>query len=314
MSVEASAWAWKQIIPANPKFVLIALADWYNELESCAWPSHQKLCEKTGMSRSSVKRALGWLRDNQLVVVEHQYKHNKQLSNRYRLPIGIIYIQGVQCEPHGVQCEPQGGLCDLPIEDTIKDTVKDTIKLASNSTQEKSLKISDVIETNTKTKKSIFEKFKSTPKGCADFWRDARGVASNENGFSAELLVKDYKQLDNARKRIPQADFREVVWKVMSDWIAFSKYAEKHFGAFNMGLNPTVSKFVLQIEAAADYATPVKLTAQPLTKQPAPCTPIPKVNHEAAVVQPYVNPYHPKPKKTDAEKKAIMDKLNKVDI
>lgn len=315
MSVEASAWAWKQIIPTKPKFVLIALADWYNELESCAWPSNAKLCEKTGLSRRTVQRSIGWLKDNQLVVPETRFKNNRQLSNRYRLPIGIIYIQGCQAgTPMGVTVAQGGCQAGAPIEDTLKDTIKDTIKIASNSTQEKSLKISDVIETNTKTKKSIFEKFKSTPKGCADFWRDARGVASDENGFSAELLVKDYKQLDNARKRIPQADFREVVWKVMSDWIAFSKYAEKHFGAFNMGLNPTVSKFVLQIEAAADYATPVKLTAQPLTKQPAPCTPIPKVNHEAAVVQPYVNPYHPKPKKTDAEKKAIMDKLNKVDI
>ena len=274
MSVEASAWAWKQIIPANPKYVLIALADWYNELESCAWPSHAKLCEKTGLSRSTVKRAIGWLQEHKLVVPEQRFHNNRQVSNRYRLPIGTIHIQGVQSDPPTQSTvNPVGGLCDLPIEDTLKDTVEDTIN--SGEPQESSLNIQEVIDGKSKSKDEILTKFKPTPKGCADLWRDAR-AAPKEHGFAAELLVKDFKLLDNARKRIGDV-FPAVVWKVMHNWDGFCKHAEAHAGAFNSPLVPQVAYFVKFIEAAADYSVPVQLIAQPLTKQPAPCTHIPKV-------------------------------------
>ena len=314
MSVEASAWAWKQTIPANPKYVLIALADWYNELESCAWPSNAKLCEKTGLSRRTVQRSIGWLTEHKLVVPETRFKNNRQVSNRYRLPIGTIHIQGCQAgTPRGVTVAQGGCHSDAPIKDTVKDTVKDTIN--SGKPQESSVKVEEVIGKMSKSRESIFDKFKPTAKGCGDFWRDARAHASDENGYAGELTQKQWKQLKDAHDKLTGIDFREVVWKVCSDWTKFVKHAEKHFGAFNMGLNPTVAKFYLYRDAAADYAQqskPVTLTAKPLTNKPAPCKPIPKAKPKAEVA-PYVNPYHPKPKKTAAEKAAIMAKHNKVD-
>ena len=276
MSVEASAWAWKQIIPANPKYVLIALADWYNELESCAWPSHAKLCEKTGLSRSTVKRSLGWLGDHKLVVPEHRFRDNKQVSNRYRLPVGSLYLQGVQCEPPmGVCVDPVGGLCDLPIEDTLKDTQEDTLN--SGEPQETSVNLEEVIGKMSKSKEEIFARFEPKAKKCGDLWRDCR-AAAGEHGFQAELTNAHWKMLNNARIRLgAEADFPAIVWKVMHNWDSFCKHAESHAGAFNSPLVPQVAYFVKFIEAAADYAVPVTLIAKPLTNKPASSTPIPKV-------------------------------------
>jgi hypothetical protein len=285
MSHEATTWAWKQNIPYRAKFVLLALADWYNELESCAWPTQRRLAKKLGMPYGTVRDSLRWLSEVDLVVVEHHYKHNKQVANRYRLPVNMIVFQGVEAQQGGVESQQGGVEAQQPIIDTVKDTVKDTVSLASSPTQGDDVKISDVIETNTKTKKSIFEKFKPTPKGCADFWRDARATASDENGFAAELLVKDFKLLDNARKRVGD-DFPSIVWKCMGDWVGFCKHAEAAHGAFSMGHSPTVKKFVLYVEAAADYYQqnkPVKSIAQPLTNKPASSKPIPKAKPKQKV-------------------------------
>ena len=174
------------------------------------------------------------------------------------------------------------------------------------------MKLDELDLKNSKSKETIFGKFKPTAKGCGDLWRDCRANASDENGFAGGMTQKQWKQLKDAHDKLEGIDFREVVWKVCADWTRFCKHAEAHFGAFKMGLNPTVQKFYQYRDAAADYTLqnmPVKLTAKPLTKQAASCTPIPK----AKPATKYVNPYHPKPKKTPEEKAAIMQKLNEVD-
>jgi len=187
--------------------------------------------------------------------------------------------------------------------------------LSDSKQKETNVKLDELDLKNSKSKETIFENFKPTAKGCGDLWRDCRANASDENGFAGGMTQKQWKQLKDAHDKLEGIDFREVVWKVCADWTRFVKHAEAHFGAFKMGLNPTVEKFYRYRDAAADYALknkPVKLTAKPLTNKPAPCTPIPKAKPKAEVT-PYVNPYHPKPKKTAAEKAAIMQKLNEVD-
>lgn len=278
MSVEASAWAWKQSVPPYPKFVLLALADWYNELESCAWPSHAKLSEKVGISRRSVQRSLQWLKDNQLVVPEARFKNNKQISNRYRLPIGVIYIQGCHSDhPRGVTVARGGCHSDAPIEDTITDTIIDTIN--GGEPQEDHLStVSDVTKQKLKrkSKEVIFNQYQATPKGCANHWRDCRASAGG-NGYSAELIVHEYTMLNRARKRIGDI-FPETVWAVMTHWLAFTKHAQVTAGAFNCPKAPNVAFFVKFVEAAADFTAieqapedegfvqlPAK-TTKPLTK------------------------------------------------
>ena len=178
MSYEATTWAWKQDIPYKPKFVLLAMADWYNELESCAWPTHQQLCDKTGMSKSSVRRGIDWLIDHKLVVVEARFKNSRQLGNRYLLPVNVLVLQGVLPEQGGVLIEQggalpeQGGaLIEQPIKNTVIDTVKDTKD--SGGPQETDLNIDEVLSGKGKNKDQIFSalKYKDgilTPKSCGD--------------------------------------------------------------------------------------------------------------------------------------------------
>lgn len=60
MSVEASAWAWRQPLPMSRKFILLALADHADKTGIC-WPSIETLVDKTGTSRATVYRALSAL-------------------------------------------------------------------------------------------------------------------------------------------------------------------------------------------------------------------------------------------------------------
>ena len=85
MSTKALFWALEQRIPTNPKMVLIMLADWYNEKESCAWPTIAELEVKTGLKRTAVKTSIRWLEERNLVVRDANIRDGWQVANRYRL-------------------------------------------------------------------------------------------------------------------------------------------------------------------------------------------------------------------------------------
>lgn len=90
MSVKAFRWAVKQTdLPGPQKFVLVMLADYYNEDWSRAWPSLGRLATDTGYGKSTVERALRALRDEGLVDVEAWMLNEgaQQLPNRYLLPL-----------------------------------------------------------------------------------------------------------------------------------------------------------------------------------------------------------------------------------
>ncbi len=305
MAVKASTWAWEQKIPPYDKLVLLELADHADPDTFECWPSQQFIAERCGINRSTVNRIIKRLVAGGFLTYDQRKKYGVQRSSLYRLSVGIIIIP---CDSASLGSVAQEHSAELPSSTHIETSVETSIEtsLASSPTLEEiPIKISDVIETNSKTKNSIFEKFKPTPKGCADLWRDCRANASDQNGFAAELIVKEFSMLDKARIRIGDADFPEVVWKVCSDWVKFKKFAEAHHAAFGMGLKPSVRKFVLYIEAAADYCAkaPVKLIAQPLTKQPAPCKPIPKVTVQIEPSETMAEKFA-RQKKERAEKKA----------
>jgi len=283
VSTKALFWALEQKIPGGPKSVLIHLADWYNNSESAAWPTHEQLAEKSGWGRRTIQRHIEWLIEHGLVLKEKQMRGNFQVANRYRLPVGVLVIQGGQFGAAGVvNLAQQGGQSDAP-SNTIKDTIKDTLNGAD--AQEADLKIQDVLSGDKMNRAEIFAKAKKdehgnlTADGCGYVWRNSRRFAADTNGFQAELLIKDKKQLHSAYKRIGD-DFSAVVWDVMGHWITFTKHAEKTAGAFNCPKKPNVGFFCKFIEAAADFAVPqaevlgdewkVQSTAKPLTKQTAP--------------------------------------------
>ena len=314
MSHTATTWAWKQNIPYRAKFTLIALADWYNELESCAWPTHRQLSDKMGMPYGTVRDAIDWLVEHELVIVEPHFKRNRQMSNRYRLPVNMIVFQGAAPQQGGAEPQQDGAGGEQPIEDTVKDTVKDTVISAapdfqSDSKEKTNVKASEIQDKfKYGSKEKIYSEFEPRPSGCKKFWQHARAAASDNNGHAGEISTGRQKKLNDRRKELgDDLLFMDAVWKCCADWVAFKKFAETHHGAYKMGLVPAIDKFHYWFDAAVDFTQknrkPVKLIAQPLTKQPAPCKPIPKVTVQIEPSETMAEKFA-RQKKERAEKKA----------
>jgi AraC-like DNA-binding protein len=87
MSFQAMAWATKIKLPTHEKFVLIMLSNYADEHGKC-WPSIETLCNETGMSRPTVKRALRKLVERKLLIKAKRVKGHLQTSNLYVLEWG----------------------------------------------------------------------------------------------------------------------------------------------------------------------------------------------------------------------------------
>ncbi len=57
MSISASTWAWRQQVLPTAKLVLLCLADHADDKGRC-WPSLARICDKTGLSKSTVSESL----------------------------------------------------------------------------------------------------------------------------------------------------------------------------------------------------------------------------------------------------------------
>ena len=64
--VQNQAWKVEGLKPST-KFVLIALCDYANKQKLTAWPSHNSIAKRTGLSKSSVQRAIKCLSDHGLL-------------------------------------------------------------------------------------------------------------------------------------------------------------------------------------------------------------------------------------------------------
>lgn len=88
MSFQAMAWALKQPAKTSEKFLLIVIANYADE-HGQAWPSVERLCKDTGMSRATVQRSLRKLEKNGYVTREKRVRGQLQTSNLYRLKAKI---------------------------------------------------------------------------------------------------------------------------------------------------------------------------------------------------------------------------------
>jgi DNA-binding transcriptional regulator YhcF (GntR family) len=84
MSFQAMAWALKQPGKTNEKFLLIVIANYADE-RGQAWPSIERLCADTGMSRATVQRTLRKLEKSGFVTCHKRIKGRLQTSNLYAL-------------------------------------------------------------------------------------------------------------------------------------------------------------------------------------------------------------------------------------
>jgi DNA-binding transcriptional regulator YhcF (GntR family) len=84
MSFQAIAWAFKQPAKTAEKFLLIAVANYADE-RGHAWPSVERLCADTGMSRATVQRSLKKLEKGGFISRHKRVKGYLQTSNLYVL-------------------------------------------------------------------------------------------------------------------------------------------------------------------------------------------------------------------------------------
>lgn len=91
MSNEAVSWAFKvDGLTMTQKFVLVALADWADEENSC-FPGQKKLAGKTNSSVATVRRALDALEDQGLISRERRTrKSGYRTSDRFFLSVGSL--------------------------------------------------------------------------------------------------------------------------------------------------------------------------------------------------------------------------------
>ena len=253
MSGVALKWAWEQQLPVTGKLVLIVLAYHANKL-GLAWAGSTRMRRETGLSRTGFKSQIRKLENTGFVKRESRFTNaGRQTSNGYQLNMGGV----TQCDPswgHELQT-PQGSLATDPLDIQYEIQEGDT---SCGEPQETPMKIEELLnQRENLTREEIFSNAirtedKLTPDGCAFIWRNCRASADEDNGFQAEILIREKKMLHSAYKRVGE-DFNLAIWAVMANWIGFTKHAADTAGAFNLPNYPTISFFIKFIEAAVDF-------------------------------------------------------------
>ena len=98
--VQNLAWKVEGLKPST-KFVLIALCDYANKQQFTAWPSHNSIAKRTGLSVSSVQRAIKSLCDLGLLSYRNRYdERGHKLTNLYQINFSRLYE--LTCIPDNV--------------------------------------------------------------------------------------------------------------------------------------------------------------------------------------------------------------------
>ena len=102
MSYKVQNLAWKvEGLKPSTKSILIALCDYAKKQEFTAWPSHNSLAKRTGLSISSVQRAIKSLCDFVLLPYQNRYdERGHKLTNLYQMNFSRIYK--LTCLPDNV--------------------------------------------------------------------------------------------------------------------------------------------------------------------------------------------------------------------
>ena len=111
MSVEASAWAWRQHISSGAKMVLLALAD-HADRQGYCWPGADGLAEKCDLTRSTIWRHLQLLEAATLITRTRRSSHDGRKSNAYQLNMATSQIQTDDTDDALVQ-RPENGVSNV---------------------------------------------------------------------------------------------------------------------------------------------------------------------------------------------------------
>ena len=92
MSNKALTWAFSQDLKSGPKFVLVALADYADEKDSC-YPSYAKLAQKTGISKRAIADHMAVLEGADLLTrQELRYDDGRRSGYRFHLNLQISQV------------------------------------------------------------------------------------------------------------------------------------------------------------------------------------------------------------------------------
>lgn len=80
-------WAVEQELPALQKLVLLMLSNYCNHHTGQCNPSHDRLAQECGMSKTSVRDSIKALSEKGLLEIEHRSMDGVSLPNQYRLLI-----------------------------------------------------------------------------------------------------------------------------------------------------------------------------------------------------------------------------------
>lgn len=89
MSFQAMTWAVKAKLPTGEKIVLLMMAN-YADADGKCWPSLTTLSRDTGLSKSTVQRAIKSLVKQGLVKTEARTYRGRTISNVYKLKTKIL--------------------------------------------------------------------------------------------------------------------------------------------------------------------------------------------------------------------------------
>lgn len=96
MSFQAMAWAVKQPLPTNEKFLLIMLANYASNEDGDCFPAIETLMRDTALARSTVRKCLVNLQTKGYISAHERWSNGRQLSNSYQMAMG--WWEG---SPHG---------------------------------------------------------------------------------------------------------------------------------------------------------------------------------------------------------------------
>jgi hypothetical protein len=88
MSFQAMAWAVKQQLPTNEKFILIMLANYASNDEGECFPAIETLMRETSLARTTVRKCLHSLQTKGYISAHERWSNGRQLSNSYRMVVG----------------------------------------------------------------------------------------------------------------------------------------------------------------------------------------------------------------------------------
>jgi hypothetical protein len=239
MSVKAMAWAWEQPIPATEKFVLLALADYYNEGEKAAWPKQSTLAARTSLSMSTVRRCIKSLAMKKLITVYARRVKGVQYANWYELSMNIMIISGVSpgvtvTPSRRSHRHPAGGHSDLlePLVEPLKEPLKGEGKSLAEKSPMKTFGMQDVEDVLTGStadgKLTPTQVIAKQQKVGSRFTVAALRVvwaslySYHDYGFLPEWTMKEKGQINQLQKKLGDLPILRVLAVVMSKWHQFT--------------------------------------------------------------------------------------------